>query len=223
MTDSETASKFAQIFASSGTVSALQSMSNTGSDKDKAIASQALSSALQNLAQQDALSKQENDYEKKLIGLKDSGKSNSYTAYNMNKLAQIYIMRGQYDLAEPLLQRSLALRTKLSGPDNPEICDTLRSLAEIYFLTGRASKAEANIKLARAIEQKSDTSPAVAATPINDQLADKTDPATANNQPSAQQPAIQLDGMTTVKDQGKDMGAQTDQTGTQLSGSVPQG
>ncbi len=45
MTNTETASEFAQIFASSGTVSALQSMSKTGSDKDKAIASNALSSA----------------------------------------------------------------------------------------------------------------------------------------------------------------------------------
>ena len=64
MTDTATASKFAQIFASTGTVSALQSMSRTGSDKDKSIASEALSTALQNMAQQGTLSKLEDDYQK---------------------------------------------------------------------------------------------------------------------------------------------------------------
>ncbi len=72
----------------------------------------------------------------------------------MTKLAQLYIMRGQLDLAEPLLEHSLALRTKLYGADNPELCDTLRSLAEIYFLTGRAPLAEEKIKMARGIEEK---------------------------------------------------------------------
>jgi tetratricopeptide (TPR) repeat protein len=154
MTDSQTASKFAQIFASTGTVSALQSMSRTGSETDKTIASQALTNTLQNMAQQDSLSKLEGDYQKKLLNMNDSGKDDSYTAYNMTKLAQLYIMRRQYELAEPLLQRSLVLRGKLYGQDNPELCDTLRSLAEVYFQTGRINQAESEIKRVHAIEQK---------------------------------------------------------------------
>lgn len=231
MTDTETASKFAQIFASTGTVSALQSMSKTGTDKDKAITNKALSGALQNLAQQDGLSKMENDYEKKLVGLKDAGKNNSYTAYNMNKLAQIYIMRGQYDLAEPLLERSLSLRDKLYGSDNPEICDTLRSLAEIYFMTGRANEAKTNIKRARAIEERLASSSQLVAggAPVNDES--KSTPQSpadsgADQSTSAQTPAINgtdndlgSDGKETSKDASNPPG----QTRTKLSGANPQG
>ncbi len=157
MIDSATASKFAQIFASTGTVSALQSMSHTGSEQDKTIASKALSNTLQNMAQQGALSKLEDDYQKKLVNMNDAGKGDSYAAYNMTKLAQLYIMRGQYDLAEPLLEHSLALRDKLFGRDNPELCDTLRSLAEVYFQTGRVGQSESEIKRVHAIEQKLET------------------------------------------------------------------
>jgi len=171
MIDSATASKFAQIFASSGTVSALQSMSQTGSDRDKSIASKALSSTLQSMAQQGALSKLEDNYQKKLVNINDSGKDDSYAAYNMTKLAQLYIMRGQYDLAEPLLENSLALRKKLYGSDNPELCDTLRSLAEVYSQTGRSNQADAEIKRVHLIEQKLETAirPAALATsqPVN--------------------------------------------------------
>jgi len=231
MTDSETASKFAQIFVSSGTVSALQSMSKTGTDKDKAIVNQALAGALQNLAQLDALSKMENDYEKKLVGLKDSGKNNSYTAYNMTKLAQIYIMRGQYDLAEPLLERSLALREKLYGHDNPEICDSLRSLAEVCFMTGRASKAEANIKEARAIEEKLALSGQSVAAGVSIKDDSQSEPATnsgKNKSDDTLVPVIKLnetvgdldsDGKETIKD----MSNQPGQTGIRLSGANPQG
>ena len=63
--NTETASKFASIFASTGTVSALQSLSQNGSEKDKLIATQALASALQSLADREGkLSTIEQDYKK---------------------------------------------------------------------------------------------------------------------------------------------------------------
>jgi tetratricopeptide (TPR) repeat protein len=230
MTNSQTASKFAQIFASSGTVSALQSMSKNGSEQDKAIANQALNTALQNLAKQDASSKAENDYEKKLIGLKNSGNDNSYTAYNLSKLAQIYTMRGQYDLAEPLLMQSLSIREKQHGADNPQICDNLRSLAEIYFMTGRASKAEANIKRARDIEEKFglNAGQSLAKDSSSDEQAKSVTPSSnnsANDQSKAAQPeTVKTDGNTLGSDETKKDGQdQLDKTKNQLSGSASQG
>ena len=157
MTNTETAGKVAQIFASSGTVSALQSLSQSGSEKDKAIATQALSNALQNLADRESkLSSIEADYKKALVAKDEqrTGESHPDTPYNLNKLAQLYTMRGQYDLAEPLLKRSLAIREKIYGFDNPEVADALKSLAELYQLSGKSALAETSLKRARAIEEK---------------------------------------------------------------------
>jgi Tetratricopeptide repeat len=157
MTNTETAGKVAQIFASSGTVSALQSLSQSGSEKDKAIATQALSNALQNLAERESkLSSIEADYKKALISKDEqqTGDSHPDTPYNLNKLAQLYTIRGQYDLAEPLLKRSLAIRERIYGLDNPEVADALKSLAELYQLSGKTSLAELSLKRARAIEER---------------------------------------------------------------------
>jgi tetratricopeptide (TPR) repeat protein len=165
--NTETASKFAAIFASTGTVSALQTMSQTGTDKDKLIATQALSSALQNLAERESqLTTIEQDYKSAVADKTDktdkdktdkSDKSkatadNPDTPYNLNKAAQLYTMRGQYTLAEPLLKRSLEIRERVYGPRHPEVVDALKSLAEFYQLSGKTDLAEASLKRARDIE-----------------------------------------------------------------------
>jgi hypothetical protein len=168
MTNTETAGKVAQIFASSGTVSALQSLSQSGSEKDKAIATQALSNALQNLADRESkLSSIEADYKRALVAKDEqrAGESHPDTPYNLNKLAQLYTMRGQYDLAEPLLKRSLAIREKIYGFDNPEVADALKSLAELYQLSGKSALAEASLKRARAIEERLSAQPHLDAQP----------------------------------------------------------
>jgi tetratricopeptide (TPR) repeat protein len=151
----ETASKFAAIFASSGTVSALQSLSQNGTEKDKLIATQALSSALQNLADRESkLSSIEQDYKKALAERAEQSNVDRDEPYKLNKLAQLYIIRGQYNFAEPLLKRSLALREKTYGNDNPELVETLKSLAELYQLSGKSEQAEVTLKRAREIEER---------------------------------------------------------------------
>jgi tetratricopeptide (TPR) repeat protein len=166
--NTETASKFASIFASTGTVSALQTMSETGTDKDKLIATQALSSALQNLAEREsqltvieqdyksAVADKTNKFDKtdkadKVDKIKTSG-DNPDTPYNLSKLAQVYMIRGQYTLAEPALKRSLEIRERIYGPRHPEVVDALKSLAELYKLSGKTDLAEASLKRARDIE-----------------------------------------------------------------------
>jgi hypothetical protein len=164
--NTETASKFAAIFASTGTVSALQTMSQTGTDKDKLIATQALSSALQNLAEKESqLTTIEQNYKSALADKTDktdkTDKSkilvdNPDSSYNLNKLAQFYTIRGQYALAEPLLKLSLEKRERVYGPRHPEVVDALKSLAELYQLSGKADLAEATLKRAREIEDNPD-------------------------------------------------------------------
>ena len=167
--NTETASKFAAIFASTGTVSALQTMSETGTDKDKLIATQALSSALQNLAERESqLTVIEQDYKSAVADKSNkvdksdktdktkASVDNPDTPYNLSKLAQLYTMRGQYTLAEPLLKRSLEIRERIYGPRHPEVVDALKSLAELYQLSGKTELAEASLKRARDIEDNSE-------------------------------------------------------------------
>jgi hypothetical protein len=157
LTNTETAGKVAQIFASSGTVQALQSLSQNGSERDKAVATQALSKALENLAEREnKLTSIEEDY-KRAIEARDKKAPNDAhpdTPYNLNKLAQLYTIRGQYDLAEPLLKRALAIREKIYGGENQEVADSLKSLAELYQLSNKHELAEATLKRAHGIEEK---------------------------------------------------------------------
>jgi len=100
--NTETASKFAAIFASTGTVSALQTMSQTGSDKDKLIATQALSSALQSLADRESkLTTIEQDYKTAVTDKTKTSADNPDTPYNLNKLAQLYICVDNTHLQSP--------------------------------------------------------------------------------------------------------------------------
>lgn len=154
----ETASKFASIFASTGTVSALQSLSQNGTDKDKLIASQALAAALQNLAQRaNQLSAMQADYTK---AMHENGseaapdKDLPETPASLNNLAQDYIAKGQYALAEPLLKKALTIRGQASGPEHQEILDSLKALAELSQLNGRGSASDAAVKKTHSNENR---------------------------------------------------------------------
>ncbi len=50
--------------------------------------------------------------------------------------------RGQYAQAEPLLERALALRQQVLGPEHPETASTLNALAGLYILQGNYQQAE---------------------------------------------------------------------------------
>jgi CHAT domain-containing protein/Tfp pilus assembly protein PilF len=61
---------------------------------------------------------------------------------SLNNLATLYEAQGQYDKAEPLLVRSLAIRTKKLGDDDPDTARAANNLAELYRAQGLAAKAE---------------------------------------------------------------------------------
>jgi len=155
LTNARTASKFAQIFASTGTVSALRSISHDAVGNDKAIADQALADALDRIAEENStLTNVEVSYKSKLKSTQATDSDRADTAYNLNRLAQIYVIRKQYDLAEPLLKRSLLMYRDLYGSDSPPCADVLKSLSEIHYEQGKNDLAEADLKKARAIQEK---------------------------------------------------------------------
>ncbi len=120
LTNAELASKFAQIFASQGTVSALQSIAETGSEKDKSVAASALAEALENLAARESrLNEMESAFQK---ALGESDKANESLngldkldeATRLEKLAAMCRERGQNNVADSLLKQAQLIRSRLS-------------------------------------------------------------------------------------------------------------
>ncbi|CAN5226249.1 hypothetical protein BH10CYA1_BH10CYA1_07630 [soil metagenome] len=155
LTNPELAGKFAGIFASTGTVSALQSMVENGNAHERGIATKALSDALESLAARETkLTAIQAEYQQAIQSKGSAPEGDQDYMHNLSKLGEVYKLRGQSTLAEPLLKKSLAAREKLYGNDNPQVADALRSLAELYQMNGNSVEAADYLKRAHAIEAK---------------------------------------------------------------------
>ncbi len=60
------------------------------------------------------------------------GKEHPLVALSLNNLAGLYQEFGNYSQAEPLYQRSLAIREKVLGKEHPDVATTLNDLAVLY-------------------------------------------------------------------------------------------
>ncbi len=171
LTNPELAARFASIFASSGTVSALQSIAEQGDQHERKVATKALAIALENLEIRDSkISDLENAYK----SLQDNSdqpsqpnplppvqQSEGLTPARLDKLAQAYKAIGQFPNAEPLLKESLSIREKAYGPLHPEVAASARRLADLYQVMGKSDLADAMYKKAKDIENKvGDSKPA---------------------------------------------------------------
>ena len=70
------------------------------------------------------------------------------------KIAIYLYHRAQYEQAEPLYQRALAIREKALGPDHPDTDTSLNNLALLYDSQGRYEQAEPLYQRALAIREK---------------------------------------------------------------------
>lgn len=179
LTNPELAARFASIFASSGTVSALQSIAEQGDQHERKVATKALAIALENLEIRDSkISDLENAYK----SLQDKSNEPSQTSTlppvqlsegltpaRLDKLAQAYKAIGQFANAEPLLKESLSIREKAYGPVNPEVAASARRLADLYQVMGNTDLADAMYKKAKDIENKvaEKATPIPSSTPSN--------------------------------------------------------
>lgn len=155
LTNPELAGKFANIFASTGTVSALQSMVENGNAHERGIATKALSDALESLAARETkLTAIQAEYQQALQNKAQAPDGDQDYMHSLSKLGEVYKLQGQSTLAEPLLKKSLAAREKLYGAENPQVADALRSLAELYQMNGNSAEAANYLKRAHAIEAK---------------------------------------------------------------------
>ena len=72
----------------------------------------------------------------------------------LNIIALITQAQGRYAEAEPLYQRSLAIREKVLDPNDSALAPALGNLAELYQTQGRYAEAEPLYKRSLAITEK---------------------------------------------------------------------
>lgn len=158
LTDAKLAGKIASLYASQGTVSALQSMTTSGNDIERAIAQQALTKTLNTLKEREnRLDTMESAYRKALASDDqiEQGKSfDSDTPAILIGMAAQYKSLGQNALAEQLLKRALVLTEKKNGAESQDAADIWRRLAEVHAAQGNRSQSEISLKRAKAIDAK---------------------------------------------------------------------
>ncbi len=75
---------------------------------------------------------------------------------SLNNLAQLYHAQGKDAEAEPLYQRSLAIREKALGPEHPDVATSLENYAALLRQTARADQAERMEARAKVMRAKSE-------------------------------------------------------------------
>jgi len=162
LTNAELAGKFAQIFASKGTVDALQSMAENGSESDKSAASTALAKALENIAARESkLNEMETAFQQALN--EKNGQQTATTATDdqiaeadrLEHLADMSRTRGQLSVAEALLKQAINIRIRVQLPvDAKEVIASLKKLSEVEQATGNKEEADGTLKKIALIEAK---------------------------------------------------------------------
>ncbi|MBY0357644.1 MAG: tetratricopeptide repeat protein [Candidatus Obscuribacterales bacterium] len=158
LTDARLAAKVAAIYASEGTVSALESIAEQGNSGDRKIASGALPKALDNMAENYRVERRYEDAiktYKKSLALRQEiyGNQSPRLVPSLSRLANFYISHGEFAEAEGLLQKVISIQQTSYGGDSPQVVSALRDLAELYRGQGALGKAESVLNQAIAIEQ----------------------------------------------------------------------
>jgi hypothetical protein len=169
LTNAELATKFAQIFSSPGTVSALQSLAENGSQKDKNIATDALARALENLAARESrLNEIETAFHKAATDTtahpakSDSPLDQLEEAQKLERLAITLRERGHLGAAESLLKQAVNVRLRATG-DSRDVVNTLRKLSDVQSAQGNSVEAEETNKKVTTLESKLNSPPIVPA------------------------------------------------------------
>ena len=159
LTDAKMAARVASIFASPGTVSALESIAESDTSGDRKALKGALAKALDNMAE---TYRMDNRYEdaiatyKKALDLQEQtlGKNSTQLVPNLNHIAELYAIHKDYNSAEMLFKRASDIQKGGFGADSMQFAAQLRRLAELYKEQGLEAKSQSVMNQAVAIEQK---------------------------------------------------------------------
>jgi hypothetical protein len=177
LADAKLASNVAAIFASEGTVSALEQIAKHGENGDRKIASGALERALDSMAANYQTEKRYDDAIKtaeRALALRAQtyGPSDQRILPSLNQLTDLYLRNRSFAEAESLLQRAIAIQKSVYGADSSQVADELRRLAELYSAQGFGEKSRAIAARAAAIEEKTSPKAQAVPDPQTDQSSD---------------------------------------------------
>jgi len=173
LTNADMAGKFAQIFASKGTVSALQSIAETGSESDRSAASASLAKALENIAARESkLNEMESAFQQALNeknNVSAAGESSGgqvEEADRLEHLADMCRARGQLPVAESLLKQAVNIRIRVQLPGGAAaVIANLKKLSDVEAAAGKKDESESTLKKISMIENKLGPSAAGASAP----------------------------------------------------------
>lgn len=197
LTNAELATKFAGIFSSPGTVSALQSLAENGTQKDKNIATDALARALENLAARESrLNEIETAFHKAATGSSvNAGKADNpldqiEEAQKLERLAITLRERGHLGASESLLKQAVNVRLRATG-DSRDVVNTLKKLSDVQLAQGNNAEADETNKKVTTLENKLNppAAPPPAAKPVEEAKVEKQPPATTEAPAPATVPA----------------------------------
>ncbi len=148
ITDTQTAAKYAELFPSEGTASALKSIasSTNAKDSDRKVATRALANtfhqmadtyqANQNSPAAEQAYTQSISAEEKLVG-----KNSPELVENLDRLSETYKTQRKYNLAEDALRRASTIQEKTYGSRSPQFIASINKLAQVLKLEGKPDAA----------------------------------------------------------------------------------
>lgn len=149
LTNTELAAKLASLFASEGTVSALESIAQAGNTKDRTVANEALAKAFGNMAQRSLDENHVEDaesYLRRAIAIRENldGVNSVDLCDHLERLAELYMTQGKVAQAEPLLRRSLKLRELNGKPSTAEALKSFNRLSDLLEPSGSPTQTTAH-------------------------------------------------------------------------------
>lgn len=159
LTNAKLASKVAAVFASEGTVSALEQIAKHADTGDRTIANGALARALDSMA---ANYETEKRYEEAIktseraMALREEsyGSDSPRVLPSLNQLVELYKAHRNYSEAESLLQRAVAIQKGVYGAESPQVAAEMKRLVDLYQARGAVDKAKLLAARVAAIEEK---------------------------------------------------------------------
>jgi hypothetical protein len=162
--DAKLAAKVASIFASPGTVSALESIAENDTGTDRKALKLALARAMDNMAGTYVMEKRYDDAiaaSRKALTLQEQsfGPTSPELVPNLNRIAELSTIHKDYVGAESFLKRSSEIQKSSFGSESAQYASQLRRLSALYKEEGFDGKSQSVMNQALAIEQKTSATP----------------------------------------------------------------
>lgn len=100
------------------------------------------------------LDEAEPHYRRAVAILQSHGEDDLRLVTAISNLGYLLCLQGNFSGAEPLLQKALAARKRVQGPEHPDYADCLADLGELYLVQGDTAQAEVLLRESLAMTRR---------------------------------------------------------------------